>query len=186
MLEIRLAPSFAEEEDTPATNRDLCIVESELDDFVKLPGLMNIIFEQALDRFPEDVARVNQKITMIHGDPRSDNILYGADGKVVLLDWSLAGHAHPGYDVAYLLSSCLGTDRIGARHELLERYEGALARNGVEIDGADLRATVAAAYRGLAVQQLMSIVVLNNESYGDDSMYDLWMPRILVGIAAEW
>jgi hypothetical protein len=141
---------------------------------------------EALDRFPEDVARVNQKITMIHGDPRSDNILYGADGKVVLLDWSLAGHAHPGYDVAYLLSSCLGTDRIGARHELLERYEGALARNGVEIDGADLRATVAAAYRGLAVQQLMSIVVLNNESYGDDSMYDLWMPRILVGIAAEW
>jgi hypothetical protein len=141
---------------------------------------------EALDRFPEDVARVNQKITMIHGDPRSDNLLFGADGRVVILDWSLAGHAHPGYDVAYLLSSCLGPERIGARHELIERYEGALASNGVEIDGADLRATVAAAYRGMAVQQLMSIAVLNNESYGDDSMYDLWMPRILVGLAVEW
>jgi hypothetical protein len=38
----------------------------------------------------------------------------------------------------------------------------------------------------LAVQQLMSIPVLNNETYGPDAMYDLWFPRLLAGLDAGW
>jgi hypothetical protein len=143
-------------------------------------------FHEALDRFPADVAMVNEKVTMIHGDPRSDNILYRADGQVVLLDWALVGHAHPGYDVAYLLSSSILPTENSSRNALVEGYGSALAERGCEVDGVALRAVIDATYRSLLVQQLMSIAVLNNESYGDESMYDLWIPRILAGLADGW
>lgn len=144
------------------------------------------IVRDALDRFPADVARLNEKLTLIHGDPRSDNILYCSDGEVVLIDWALIGHAHPGFDVGYLLSSSLSPEQVDQRTALVAGYEAAMAGHGIDIDHLDLRAAVDSTYRALAVQQLMSIAVLNNESYGDDAMYDLWFPRILAGLEQGW
>ena len=144
------------------------------------------ILRRSLDNFGADVASVNEPLTLIHGDPRSDNILYREDGQAVLLDWALVGHAHPGYDVGYLLSSCLGVENAGERNGLVDGYERALAGHGIDVDGEALRSVVDATYRVTAVQQLVSIVVLNNESYGADSMYDLWMPRLLAGLTTAW
>lgn len=140
----------------------------------------------ALDRFTDDVAAINEPITLIHGDPRSDNILYRKHGPPVLLDWALAGYANPAYDLGYLLSSCLAPERLRSAPGLLEGYERAMAARGVEVDGAVLRAGIAATYRAQAVQQLMSIPVLEGDDYGDDSMADLWMPRVLAGMAHDW
>lgn len=140
----------------------------------------------ALERFADDVDTVNRPVTLIHGDPRSDNLLYRDDGDVVLLDWALAAYANPAFDVGYLLSSCLSADRIAAADELVDGYIDALAERGVTADRARLRADIGATYRGLAVQQLMSIPVLRGESYGDDTIFDIWMPRILAGMAHEW
>jgi len=144
------------------------------------------LINEAIDRFPVDVATINEKLTLIHGDPRSDNILFGYDGHVVMLDWALAGHAHPAFDVGYLLSSCLDAERIGGAGALIAGYEASLVAKGVEVDGIELRAAVDAAYRTLAVQQLMSIAVLHGDSYGGDTIFDLWVPRILAGLAQEW
>jgi thiamine kinase-like enzyme len=144
------------------------------------------LLHDALDQFPADVALVNEPRTLIHGDPRSDNILYRDDGQVVLLDWALAGYANPAFDVGYLLSSCLGPERLESRPALTERYHAALTANGVSPDAEVLRQGVEATYRTLAVQILMSIAVLRGEGYGDDTMDDLWMPRILAGLAADW
>ncbi|MDW3219539.1 MAG: phosphotransferase [Acidimicrobiales bacterium] len=144
------------------------------------------LLHDALDRFGSDVALVNEPITLIHGDPRSDNILYRDDGQVVLLDWALAAFAHPGYDVGYLLSSCLSEDRLSSANDLVAGYERALVERGVDVDRADLRAAIAATYRGQAVQILMSIAVLQSDSYDGDSMDDLWMPRIVAGLAHDW
>ena len=144
------------------------------------------LVSDSLDRFPADVARLNQSITLIHGDPRSDNILYCSDGRVVLIDWALVGYANPAFDVGYLLSSSLLPEEMHLRPALVEGYAAALAAHDIEFDGAELRAGIDATYRALAVQQLMSIPVLNNESYGPDAMYDLWFPRILAGLDAGW
>jgi hypothetical protein len=144
------------------------------------------LISEALDRFPADVARLNEPVTLIHGDPRSDNILFCADGQAVLIDWALVGHAHPAFDLGYLLSSSLLVDRSGLRSTLVEGYEAGLAGRGIEVDGAELRGSIDATYRALAVQQLMSIAVLNNESYGPETMYDLWVPRLLAGMQAGW
>jgi phosphotransferase family enzyme len=145
-------------------------------------GLIN----EAIDRFPADVVTINEKLTLIHGDPRSDNILFGDDGHVVLLDWALAGHAHPAFDVGYLLSSCLDSDSISGADALVAGYEAALLAKGIDIDGSALRAAVAATYRSLAMQQLMSIAVLHGDGYNGDAIFDIWMPRILAGLAHEW
>lgn len=144
------------------------------------------LIHEALDRFPADVERLNEPVTLIHGDPRSDNILYCGDGQVVFLDWALVGHGHPGFDLGYLLSSSLPIENSGQRTELVAGYEAALRGRGIDVDGAELRSAVDAAYRALTVQQLMSIAVLNNQSYGPDAMYDLWLPRLLAGTAAGW
>lgn len=144
------------------------------------------LIRESLDRFADDVAVINEPLTLVHGDPRSDNILFRGDGQPVLLDWALVGHAHPGFDVGYLLSSCLTVEQARDRNGLVADYETALAGHGVTTDARQLRAIVDSTYRALAVQQLMSIVVLNNESYGDDGMYDLWMPRILAGLSTDW
>lgn len=144
------------------------------------------LINDSLDRFPADVEQLNEAHTLIHGDPRSDNILYRSNGDVVLLDWALVGHAHPAFDLGYLLSSSLDSDRIDERPELIDGYERAMAARGIEVDGDELRSGVDAAYRALTVQQLMSIAVLNNESYGADALYDLWVPRLLAGLAEAW
>lgn len=140
----------------------------------------------ALDRFADDVATLNRPVTVIHGDPRSDNLLYRDDGEVVLLDWALTAFANPAFDVAYLLSSCLAGERMAAADGLVAGYVAALAAREVEIDPAALRRDIAAGYRGVAVQQLMSIPVLRGDTYGDDAMVDIWMPRLLAGIAHDW
>ncbi len=143
------------------------------------------LLDEALDRLADDLVTINQRITLVHGDPRSDNILYRRDGEVVLVDWALTAHAHPGWDVGYLLSSCLSDDRINVRDELVERYEATLRSRGVEFSGSELREGIDAAYRANAVQQLMSVPVLHG-TYGDQLLPDLWMPRILAGLGHGW
>ena len=140
------------------------------------------LIEDSIDRFPDDVARINAKITLVHGDGRADNVLYRHDGEVVLLDWALAGHGHPGFDVGYLLSSCVGAHDPTAIDRLLAGYLDALGAEGItSMSAAELRSIVTATYRAMAVQQLMSIAVLHG-GYGEDHLADIWMPRILVGL----
>ena len=169
---------------TVGRKRCLAMAQARWEDWLTPHHLGQV--RDALDRFPADVARVNQPITLIHGDPRSDNILYCSGGQVVLIDWALVGHANPAFDVGYLLSSSLRTDQVHLRSGLVDGYRAALADHGIVFDRTELRAGVDATYRALAVQQLMSIPVLNNETYGPDAMYDLWFPRILAGLDVGW
>lgn len=139
----------------------------------------------ALDRFPTDIETINEKVTLIHGDPRSDNILYRHDGQVVLLDWALVGHAHPGFDVGYLLSSCVTEDHSETRQTLVTRYLETLRAEGVTVDDEAVRSAVDATYRALTVQMLMSIAVLHGDDYDGATIFDLWMPRLLDGLADD-
>ena len=145
------------------------------------------LLRTACDGFAEALALVNQPTTLVHGDPRTDNLLYDTDGSVVLLDWALAANGHPGWDVGYLLSSCLGPDRIGAADALVGGYEDALRSHGVVVDGSDLRAGIVAAYRVVAVQQLLALAVLDGtEDMTGAEMADLWLPRIVAGLGHDW
>jgi hypothetical protein len=69
--------------------------------------------------------------TLVHGDLRADNILFGAD-PVCLVDWQLAARAPGAFDVAFLLTSSL-TPAVRRAHEedLLRDYHRRLVQAGV-------------------------------------------------------
>lgn len=142
---------------------------------------------EACDRFGADLARLNQPVTLVHGDPRTDNLLYTPDGSVILLDWALTANGHPGWDVGYLLSSCLGHERIGARDALVAGYRAALVSHGVTLDEVELQDAIDAAYRVVAVQQLLALSVLEGtDNMTGAEMADLWLPRLAAGLTHRW
>lgn len=141
----------------------------------------------ATERFAADLELVNRPVTLVHGDPRTDNLMFAPDGSVILLDWALAANGHPAWDVGYLLSSCLCHERIGACDALVRGYEAALASHGAEIDGDDLRRGIDATYRIVAVQQLLALSVLEGtDELTGAEMADLWLPRLAAGLAHRW
>ena len=73
--------------------------------------------------------------TMIHGDYRGDNILFGADDSVVLLDFQLIGTGSAAYDLAYMVTQSLEPDVAGANERaLFDRWVNGLRAAGVPAD----------------------------------------------------
>ncbi|MGI9602526.1 MAG: phosphotransferase family protein [Acidimicrobiales bacterium] len=134
---------------------------------------------EAAERFPEDTARLNRPITLIHGDTRTDNVIYRDDGSLALLDWAMTSVADPGFDVGYLLSSSVMPDdgRPMAR-KLAEAYHEALTAHGVAHPFDDLWESIEACCRAQLVQMALTVVFFE-ASYGDVDPCDLWIPRAL-------
>ena len=76
-------------------------------------------------------------LTLVHGDYRMGNVLFGADGVVAILDWELAHAGDPMEDIAWMCvrSWRFGGDKpvggIGERAEFYGAYEDA---GGVRVD----------------------------------------------------
>lgn len=74
-----------------------------------------------------------QPATFVHGDWRADNVFFGADGAVTLIDFQISGFATGLYDVGYFLGQSVDSDlRAGHDEELVRHYVAALADNGVD------------------------------------------------------
>ncbi|MEM9202742.1 MAG: phosphotransferase [Actinomycetota bacterium] len=143
--------------------------------------------EAAIVAFPEAVELTNTRYALVHGDTRSDNFMFAPDGTAIMLDWALVSRGHPGYDVGYLLSSCLDTERIGSIDSLLAHYHERLTSHGVEFDIAELRRGAKAAYQINTVYQLLALTIF--EGQGDHTgaeMADLWIPRVVAGLMHDW
>ncbi len=73
--------------------------------------------------------------TLVHGDFRIENFLFGAPGsadEVVFLDWQLAGRGSGLRDMAYFLSQGFAPERRrGIEEGLLARYHAGLVARGV-------------------------------------------------------
>ncbi|UVO51042.1 phosphotransferase [Sphingomonas sp. SUN019] len=63
-------------------------------------------------------------MTITHGDPRVDNVLFDDDaGEAILIDWQVAGVRNPMHDVGYFLSGSVSIeDRRTSERELLDLY----------------------------------------------------------------
>ncbi len=136
----------------------------------------------ATDRLVDDLRVLNRPMTLIHGDPRSDNLLFpDGGGPPVFVDWGVPAFANPAWDVSYLLSSSLEPSSAGAADDLITGYCRALAGRGVDFDERGLRADVVAGWRAHGLFIPLTVRVLPHGSgYGEDGfLYDLWMPRIL-------
>lgn len=68
--------------------------------------------------------------TLTHGDPRVDNILFAAEGAVII-DWQITGWRNPMHDIGYFLSGSISIDdRRAHEHELLNLYADVFAGRG--------------------------------------------------------
>lgn len=86
-----------------------------------------------IDQLEERIA--SRSRTIVHGDLRADNILFGADqhqGEVVILDWQLVMRSLAAFDIARLYG---GSEPIAERtsraKEIAGRWHDALCRSGV-------------------------------------------------------
>jgi hypothetical protein len=93
--------------------------------------------------------------TIVHGDFRADNLLFGADRPVVV-DWQTVSLGPGPADLSYLLGASIVPDlRRRHEHELVDRYVAGLSDQGVAVDRDD----VWNAYRRFAFGGLIMAVV---------------------------
>lgn len=108
-----------------------------------LPGFLEV-FEHAIDdanrdlmqRFGENVHQLLDSFaamptTIVHFDYRLDNLFFGPDGTVKMIDFQASSKGGGAYDVGYFLSQNLATDvRRAHEDELLRTYHEALISGG--------------------------------------------------------
>lgn len=161
------------------------------DFFARTPGLEDRhrrVTDWAQHNLPAVLRRLNEPLTLIHGDARSDNMLFLADGTLVMIDFSTVSAAPPGWDVGYSLSAGIepGDDARPKLHRMAEIYHEALIDAGVDDHPLDeLLADIDATLCFLAHRQVLTAALVEG-GYPDDgdagtttSLGDLWMRKII-------
>lgn len=94
------------------------------------PALLDAIDTVVAD-LPRHFAAMPRGRTLVHGEPRVDNVLFedGPEGpKAWLIDWQFADRGSPMFDLAYFLSGSLAVeDRRSIDESLVERHHAAIA-----------------------------------------------------------
>jgi hypothetical protein len=97
-------------------------------------GRMDSAVVNLIDQFVPRAARygvdATGPITVLHGDFRSDNLLFGG-GRVAVVDWQTVSRGPAIADVSYFLGGSLQPDdRRRAEHTLLRHYHDHVCRSG--------------------------------------------------------
>ncbi|MEH3038403.1 MAG: phosphotransferase [Sphingomonas adhaesiva] len=84
------------------------------------------------ERYERYGAPLDRPRCLTHNDYRPDNMLFGADGGVRVVDWQSAALGHNAVDVAYMIGGAFTPpDRRAAEGGLLDTYLDELRRGGV-------------------------------------------------------
>lgn len=91
---------------------------------------------EVLHSYPDAVARwlllKPKRFALLHGDYRLDNLMFGPDRSVTVVDWQTISVGLPARDLAYFLSTSLApADRRNHEGRLVAAYHAALNRHGV-------------------------------------------------------
>jgi hypothetical protein len=82
-----------------------------------------------------DWAETDGAWCLVHGDFRLDNLLFGVDGAVTVVDWQTVSVGIGPADVAYFIGSgLLAADRRAHERTLMARYGEGLRAAGVDVD----------------------------------------------------
>ncbi len=126
------------------------------------------------DRVMRYVASYDGPRTLIHGDLRSENVLFLGD-TATTVDWQTVSIASPLADVAYFLGGSLETaDRRAWERELIERYRQQLAAAGVTLEADDCWRQ----YRLCAMHGLMITVLGASFSSADERSDAMFLAMI--------
>lgn len=89
-------------------------------------------------RWTTAVAELLQRLstgpeTLLHGDVRTDNIMFAPDETPIFMDFQILGTGSAAYDLAYFVTQSLDVDAVGEM-ELFQRWITRLEANGVPAD----------------------------------------------------
>lgn len=126
------------------------------------------LVERLLPRLATYFADRSGPLTVVHGDYRADNLLFGLD-RVVVVDWQTVSTGVGPNDLAYLLGASV-TPEVRRAHErdLVARYAEGLRGHGVTIDDDELWTRYR---RGAFSSLLMAIaasILVQQTDRGDD------------------
>ncbi len=109
-----------------------------------------------------------QPWTVVHGDFRADNLLFGLD-RVVVVDWQTVGLGPGPSDLAYLLGTSLApAERRAHERDLVARYVEGLRAQGASVADDEIWAGYRrSAYSGLLMAVIASVLVRQTDR-GDD------------------
>ncbi|MEH3046276.1 phosphotransferase [Sphingomonas adhaesiva] len=106
---------------------------------------MVTVCDRFAERYERYSALLDRPRCVTHNDYRPDNMLFGDDGSLRVVDWQSAALGHNAVDVAYLIGGAFSpADRRAAEGALLDTYMEALREAGVTGYG---RAELDADYR---------------------------------------
>ncbi len=119
--------------------------------------------------------------TLLHGDYRLDNVCFDeATDEVVVFDWQMVISGPLGLDLAYFISSSMGSDTTEDEiNLLLEHYRSSLADAGVRLSAERIRYE----YETGLMSTLSRLVLMAAQelSFGEDRGVELmqtWLTRV--------
>jgi hypothetical protein len=93
------------------------------------------LLRRVADAIPAWMVNRPERFVLLHGDYRSDNLLFSDDGRVSAVDWQTLTVGHPGRDLAYFCETSLTPEhRRAGERALVVAYREALHEHG----GAEL------------------------------------------------
>jgi len=131
------------------------------------PGTVGLI-EDFLPQASSYLTRRDEPATIVHGDFRADNLLFGG-GRPVVLDWQTAGFGAGTSDLAYFLASSLP---VAARRRyeevLVRRYHDRLTTDGADLSWADCWAGYRRHAFGGIVMDIIAATFVAQTDRGDE------------------
>ena len=134
----------------------------------RLDADTNSLVDRIVGHLDDYLRRRPKPWTIVHGDYRADNLLFGGD-RVVVVDWQTVGLGPGPADLSYLLGASL-LPEMRHRHEaaLVDRYVAGLQAQGVDVD----RDEVWKGYRRYAfgglVMAIVASALVRRTARGDD------------------
>jgi hypothetical protein len=95
--------------------------------------------QHLVDRLGYYLDAVPAALTIVHGDFRLDNLLFGPGDAVTVVDWQTVGAGPPMADLAYFIGTSIADPHVRRTHEraLFEHYCDLIESNEISIDRAE-------------------------------------------------
>lgn len=98
----------------------------------RLTADMVRVCDRFAERFEAYSRLLDRPRCVTHNDYRPDNMLFGDDGRIIVVDWQTAALGHNAGDVAYLIGGAFApADRREIEEDLLGSYHRELVEQGV-------------------------------------------------------
>lgn len=136
--------------------------------------------------------RVQQAITqgtqvLSHWDYRVENLFFGADGELAIIDWQLMHMNNPANDLAYLLATNVDVAlRREIEADMMDAYLAELAEQGVEgYTKADLQADYRLALLGISAIPVIGGANADVDNERSQALFAAMGSRLLAAIE-DW